>query len=480
MPSQILDLPFTAEEMLRMGPHFPALNMVVDGLEEQERRLRRERLEVAESRVHAENKRRKLGLGDADPRKDVWDQEESRQKKISLYKLYLQNTPLGEIVDKIAKRFISGKWSVVPRPTLPGVKKQRVGKKRDLALLLDFLYNCNDQEDFDQLQYKFAQDALLFGESYLEVDSVNGIPVALYSLPTPYMDFVADKYNQVKNYTYAKPDNLTKMVPVSKEMIHRVWVPHLINPLRGFAVIEGMVNPLFSDQMMIKSNQTTFQNIGSSSQIVYEMGPSSSQSMARQLQSWLRENYTGIFNAGNERIMYGGTAAKVLNQKPLDSEWLDGREANRKEIKGRMHVPDDFTDETSERNFRFDVLDFLKSVWLEKFNYGIIQQRFGIDDWVLDLSFADYAADPYHERVKTVGEKRKEGQLEGSTAFDDIPLIALETHAQDQKQRPGLASRTPGGDNPVSRTKRLSRTPPGGGKDKKGASKPPAPPGGQL
>lgn len=477
--ARVLDLPLTESEVAAFEPHMPLVNAVMDNLDEQERRLRAERIELQEA-LDKLSGRRTVPVGDNDPRKSVWDQEDSRQRKAGLYKLYLQNAPLGEIVDKIAKRFISGNWSIVPRPTLPGVKNKRKGKKGELMILLDFFFNTNGDEDYKQLLYKFALDIMIYGESYFEIEWWQNKPLNIYSLPTAYMDFVADKFNVVKYYTFAKPSDTLASKPkrIDTKYIFRVWVPELNNPLRAFSVIEGMVNPLFNDQMMIKTQQSSFQNLSSSAQVLYEMGPSSSMPMAKQLQVWLRENYSGVQNAGNERILFGGAKASVLNLRPLDSEFLKGREVNKEEIHGRMHVPVDFKDETAERNFRFDVLDFLIGMWCEKVNFGIIQQGFKITDWVQQIYPADYAADPYSERVKTLGEKRKEQQLEGKTPFDDYPLIVLETHAQDQKQRVGIASRTPGSDGPVPRSKRLTRTSPGQGKDKQGTSKPPAPPKG--
>lgn len=472
----------TTEEWSALERHATLIESVFSEMENKGQMVEKERAALREALDAVQAERRKIATGIDDPRQTVWNQDESRRKKAALYKLYIQSVTLGEVTDKIAKRFISGKWSIIPRPSLGGVKKKKgkkpKGKVGELLLLLDFLYNVNDDENFNQLLYKFIQDMILFGESYIELAYRNNIPANMYSLPTPNMEYVADKFNVVKSYTFGSIESsiLLKQKKIKPEYVFRTWVPSLLNPLRGFSVVEGMVNPVFSDQMMIRSQQSTFQNLYSSAPVVYEMKENSTSSMAKSFTTWLRENSWGVNNSGNERVLYGGVQAKALALKPLEAEFLDGREVNKKEIKGRMHVPDDFTDETSERNFRFDVLDFYKELFLEAFNYAIIQRRFKIQDWVLDISFADYAADPYAERVKTLGEKRKEQQLEEETKYDGEPLIVFETHAQDQNQTAGKASKTPGSDDPVARSKRGSRTAPGKGKDKKGASKPPAPP----
>lgn len=469
------------EEWSALERHSSLIESVFSEMENKGQMVERERTALQEALGAIQAERRKLATGTDDPRQSIWNQDESRRKKQALYKLYLQSTTLGEVTDKIAKRFISGKWSIIPRPSLGGIKKKKgkkpKGKVGELLVLLDFLYNVNDDENFNQLLYKYVQDMILFGESYIEMSYRNGKPSNMYSLPTPYMEYVADKFNVVKKYTFGTPDNsITKMKALKPEYVFRTWVPNLLNPLRGFSVVEGMVNPIFSDQMMVRSQQSTFQNLYSSAPVVYEMKENSTSSMAKSFTAWLRDNSWGVNNSGNERVLYGGVQAKALALKPLEAEFLDGREVNKSEIKGRMHVPEDFTDETSERNFRFDVLDFYKELFLEAFNYTIIQRRFGIQDWVLDISFADYAADPYAERVKMLGEKRKEQQLEEETPYDRTPLIVFETHAQDQNQTAGKASKTPGSDDPVARSKRGSRTKPGKGKDKKGTDKPPAPP----
>lgn len=388
------------------------------------------------------------------PSSDLFSVDDNRRRKAALYDLWRQSALLGAATDVIAKRFISGSWSIVPRKDRSGNALQ--GNVADQLVLLEFFAHCNADEDFNQILYKTVLDLMIFGETYQEVVSKGGIPYELYSCNTIAMDYVPDGYGGVKYYTYRAPFDAKRPKRIPPEGILRLWLPALDNAQRAFAVVEGMVNPLYSDQMMVKTQQKTFENMGSAAQVVYTLPPGSERTQAEALMEYLEEMYSGVLNAGRERVLFGGATANALMLRGLDADFLQGRKESRYEALGRIGVPPAMvsliesgnlgggTGESQERSFLQNVLQFYANLVLEKLTYGLIVKRFGVMEWVLDLQFADVVGDPYQEKLKTLDEKRAEQGLGPLPAGRGaLTILEVESRAiMEQVQALGLPDAT--------------------------------------
>lgn len=412
--------------------------------------LLRERQEaILEARAATERASlatRRLATDPSPDQEGVWDAGDNRKRKRGLYNLWRRSTLVGTFVDVIAKRFVSGDWMIVPRVRRDGTKLK--GSTRDQLLLLDFFSNCNEDEDFKQILYKGVVDHLVFGETYLELVPKAGIPYELYSCNTMGMDFIGDGYGGVKWYTYGTLDATRRLKRIPTESIVRSWMPDISNTQKAFSLLEGMVDPLYSDSMMTKVQQKTFENMGSASETTYNLPPGSTREQAQALGVYLDELYSGVNNAGRERITFGGVNVQVNNRKGLDADFLQGRATAKTEVLGRAHVPPAMvaliesgnigggTGESQEKSFRQNVLNFYRSLFLEKLTYQIIVQGFHIAEWVLDVQYADFDTDPYSERVKTVNQKREEAGDPAIPGFD-IPIIAFETRSIVPELAPG-------------------------------------------
>jgi hypothetical protein len=386
---------------------------------------------------------------DAEPGPEQYSATDNRTRKAKLYQLYKQSTTFGSAVDVVAKRFISGEWAIVPRKVLsPRTGRQTTiaGDPHDQLLLMEYFRYCNQDEDFKQILQKQVKDIMVFGETYSEIVYRAGIPYELYSCNTVAMDYVPDGYGGVKRYTYQKPGASRRPTPIDPTLIVRVWDPDLLDAQAGFSSAQGAVNPLFSDQMMVRTQQATFANMGSSAQVHYQMEQGDAKS-AEALRALVADQYSGPRNAARERVTFGAKVV-ALNLKGLDSDFLKGREEARYETLGRMHVPPHMvslieagnlgggTGEAQERNFINNVLNYYKSLILEKLTYQIIVLRFGIAAWVLDLTFADYAADEYESKCRTINEVRAESgrpPIPGG----DVPILIVEHRGLQPEVAPG-------------------------------------------
>jgi len=413
MPPQVAVPPDEADLL-----NHPAMRLLREQMEAERVNYRAEAARLRQTRTNL-NRQAASGKPDHDG-KDLWKSTNNRLRKRGLYDLYKQSVILGSIVDIIAKRFVSGTWSIAPLKDVAGIADVNwTGDPGDQLLLAEFFSHCNEAEDLKQMLYGWVIDLCIYGETYIETTFQAGVPYELYSCATAFMDYIDDGYGRVIAYTFADPtDALAKPKLIDPETITRIWVPDRERPLQPFSLIEGMVNALYSDQMMVRTQHKTFENMGSAAQVVYEMGEDSSEESADRFVTKLEEQYSGVQNAGRERVLYSGTKAYALNLKGIDADFLQGRKEARYEALGRAGVTPAMiglietgnigggTGDAQERSFVQNVLHFYKHFICEKGNYGIINRQWYITGWALNVTFADVIGDPDASSVETLDEKR--------------------------------------------------------------------------
>ena len=413
-----------------------------------EARELRERL--ADRRTGAPRRQATSGEGDRDA---IWNTHDNRKRKRGLYELWRKSTVLGTAVDVIAKRFVSGHWLLEPRSKYQGRQdKTSRDNKAHWLLLMEFLSYCNESEDFKQILYKSIIDLIVFGETYLEVVWKGPVPFELYTCDAVSMDYAGDGYGGVKYFTYGRPDAYKRLKRIDPQAIIRVWTADQQNPQRAWTPLENMINPLYSDNMMVRTQQKTFENMGSYGHIVYNLPVGSTREQARQLNVYFDEQFSGVNNARRDRVTFGGVTVQELKNSGLDADFLKGRNEARYESLGRLHVPPAMvsliesgnigggTGEAQERAFLNNTVYFYGGLLMEKLTYQLAVRRFAIEDWVISIKYADFFGDPFQESAKTVNEKRRELELPPLPGCD-VPIIMLTTRM--------LLPAVPAGDEPV-------------------------------
>lgn len=398
---------------------------------------------------------RQAAEGKRDERALIWESSNARQRKRALYEVYKRNTILGSVVDAVALRFVSGSWSVAPLKAIAGVTGTvPTGAPAEQMVLAEFFNNCNPFEDLKQILLTVVKQLLIFGESYLETVHKGPLPWELYTTNCMLMDFVRDGYGGVSYYTYGDTDQQSRLKRIDLRGITRIWLPAGDDVQKPFSPLEGMVNTLYADTMMVKTQEKTFENMGSASRVIYELPPNTTADDADLMIAFDEEHYAGALNAGRDRYLYGGTKANAVNLKGLEADFLDGRKRNDIEIMGRLLVPPQMVSvveqgalggdagAAQERSFIQNVLTFYKGQILEKINYHIVNQGFGIYLWLLDIAIASTVVDPLADQTDTVNEKRVErgkAPVEGG----DVTFVQLQYRAVVPEYAPGTEPSDP-------------------------------------
>jgi hypothetical protein len=402
----------------------PAFRQEWERLQEERRAVRTEALHVRAAKRSLAQKRQTVTGGDQQ-KQSIWAGSDERARKNALYDLYVQSTVLGSVIDVIARRFVSGVWSIAP-PKGQGDSgaQQKQGAPAARLALADFFGYCNANEDFNQILYKSVIDLCVFGETFWEVVPRAGVPYALYSLPAPKMDTLWDSYGDITGYTIGSADAPGMPKALDPQWIIRTWVPSPKDPMKAFAIAEGAVNPLYTDQQMVRSQQKTFENMGSQAQVVHNLPESYGRDQALDYQNYLEEMHSGVLNTARELVTYGGATVQALQLRGPDAPFLAGRDEARYEVYGRTGVPGSMVghesaghlggagvSESQERNFVQNVLHFYRHILLEKLNFRVVGEMFGVEGWVVQLDFADVLGDAVAPLMVTQNEKRAQQGL---------------------------------------------------------------------
>jgi phage portal protein BeeE len=127
-------------------------------------------------------------------------QTDRRSLLNQLYEVYLSCPWAWACVNAISRTITAG-GLVTDWDTDTGEGDEEAPDKPAEVLALERLLKfCNPQEDMRQLLRGVVADLLVFGDAYIEVVWIGGIPVSLYSLDCPSTFPLADQHGLVSGY----------------------------------------------------------------------------------------------------------------------------------------------------------------------------------------------------------------------------------------------------------------------------------------
>ncbi len=256
---------------------------------------------------------------------------------------------------------------------------------------------CNEREDIRQLLRGVIIDLLIFGDAYLEVVWLAGIPVALYSLDAPSMYPVADKHGRVSGYV-----QLTEMQQRAEFEEHEVIHISLDSPrsgVYGISPTEAALLPITTWLFCSATVKETFRK-GNPPNIHVDFPQSMDKTeINRWVAQYLARNL-GPRNIGTPIPTKGGASVHELKQGSL-AEYLTTKDQARDEILATFGVPPaeagvietgnigGGTGESQRKTFLSNTCSPIAELVLEKIVYAIVRQGFGIVDWTLKFAEVD-------------------------------------------------------------------------------------------
>lgn len=276
-----------------------------------------------------------------------------------------------------------------------------------LALERLFAY-CNDREDIRQLMRGVIVDLLVFGDAYIEVVWMANIPVALYSLDAPSVFPIADEHGKVSAYV-----QLTDMGQRAefepRDVIH-ISLDSPRSGVFGVSPTQAALLPITAWLFAAATAKEIFRK-GNPPSIHVDFPQSMGEPQLNRWDAMYAARNIGPRNIGTPIITKGGATINELKQGSL-AEYLDFLNQKRDEILSTYGVPPaeagviesgnlgGGTGESQRKTFLMNTCNPIAELVLEKLNFHIVKQGFGIDSWHVKFAEVDMRDSEVIERIR--------------------------------------------------------------------------------
>ncbi len=332
--------------------------------------------------------------------------QERIQILTQLYQAYLTCPWVSGPVDLIARTATAGGLNVVVedisdhKGTIPEDPPEVLRLRRMIKF-------CNPREDMVQLLRQTAIDLLLFGDAYLEVVTLLGEPVALYTLDATTMTVLCDEHGEVTGYKQ-DVDGIRSANFKKDEVIHI----SLDAPRGGMYGVGPAQKALLPVTAWLFTESTIKENFrrGDPPRLHVDLGTMKDNDVQR----W-REMYTvnnlGPKAVGAPVITTGGGVVSVIDPRKVQ-DYLATSKQLRDEIISCFGTPPSKlgiietgnigagTGEAQDKTFRVNTIYPIQALILEKLNYQLLQKGFGISGWHLEFGEIDMRDSEVVERIR--------------------------------------------------------------------------------
>jgi HK97 family phage portal protein len=312
---------------------------------------------------------------------------------------------MSSAIGVIARTVTAGGLQIVPDDDVPEDEvPEEPPEVLNLRRLMKF---TNETQDIIQLLRMVITSLQLFGDAYIEVIWLLGQPVALYLLDATTMTVIADSHGEVTGYRQ-DVDGLRQ----AEFKIHEVVHISLDSPrggLYGVSPAQLALLPVTAWIFTMATIQECFRR-GDPPRIHVDLAHYEDT----DIQRW-REQYQ-VFNlgpkaVGNPVITSGGGAVQVLDPRKV-SDYLDTERVLRDQIIAAFGVPPSKvgiietgnigggSGEAQNKSFQVNTVIPIANLLLEKLNYHIVQQGFGIKGWHLEFAEVDFRDSLTVEQVR--------------------------------------------------------------------------------
>ncbi len=313
-----------------------------------------------------------------------------------LYQAYLTCPWVSAPIDLIARTVTAGGLQVVPDTAHDGDVPPDSPEVLRLKRLLRF---TNPREDMVQLLRSCVIDLNLFGDAYIEVVSLLGEPVALYSLDATTMTVVADDHGEVSGYIQ-QVDGLggTRFAEFTVDQVIHISLDAPRGGVYGVGPAQKALLPVTAWLFTEATIKECFRR-GDPPRLHVELG----HLQDTDVQRW-REQYM-VYNLGPKAvgtpvITTGGGGVQVLDPRKV-TDYLAASKQLRDEIIACFGVPPGKvsiiesgnlgggTGESQDKTLRVNTIIPIAQLLLEKINFHLVQQGFGIADSHIEFGEID-------------------------------------------------------------------------------------------
>lgn len=331
-----------------------------------------------------------------------------RSSMIDLYGAYLSCPWVWTGVNAISRTITAG-GLVADWDSDSGEGDQPEPDKPPAVLALERLLSfCSPTGDLRQLLRNVVVDLLVFGDAYIEVTWVADIPVALYNLDCPTIYPNADEHGTISKYVQITEwGQRAEFEP--REVIH-IGLDSPRSGVFGVSPVQAAMLPITAwlhaaatgKEMMRKGLPPTLH-------VDFPAGKAEPE-QNRWLARYMQRN-VGAKNIGTPVATAGGAhVAELAAGRSTDVETYLTQK--RDEILACLGVPPakagviesgnlgGGTGDSQDKTFKVNTCQPIAELILEKINYAIVKQAFGITDWRVKFRDFDYRDSTIIETIR--------------------------------------------------------------------------------
>lgn len=305
----------------------------------------------------------------------------------------------------IARTVTAGGLQIVPDDDLP--EDEAPEEPPEVLRLRKLMRFTNPTEDIIQLLRNVITDLLLFGDSYLEVITLLGEPVALYLLDATTMTVLSDEHGEVTGYRQDVDGMRTASWDINGVIHISLDAPR--GGLYGVSPAQLALLPITAWIFTMATIQETFRR-GDPPRMHVDLAHFEDNDVQR----W-REQYT-VYNlgpkaVGNPLITTGGGAVQVLDPRKV-TDYLDAERVLRDQIISSFGVPPSKvgiietgnigggSGEAQNKSFQINTVIPIANLLLEKLNYHLVKVGFKIQGWHFEFAEVDFRDSITVEQVR--------------------------------------------------------------------------------
>lgn len=325
-----------------------------------------------------------------------------------LYEAYLACPWSWSCVNAIARTVTSG-GLVTDWDQDTGEGNQDAPDKPPEVLALEtFLDFCNPTQDIRQVLRNAVADLEVFGGAYLEVAWWGSIPVAIWNQDFPTTTPIADEHGAITGYVQVS-DYGQRAKFETKQIIY-ISLDSARAGVFGVSPTQAMMGPITAWLFGASTGKELFRK-GLPANVHVDLPSSMSEPETRRWSSQYLSGNLGAKNIGRPIITRNGGKVNQLQagKVPDVLAFLDQK---RDEIVAGYGVPPakagiiesgnlgGGTADGQDVTYRVDTCGPIADLILEKLNFHITAQGFGITDWKLKFGEVDYRASLIIEQIR--------------------------------------------------------------------------------
>lgn len=324
-----------------------------------------------------------------------------------LYQAYVTCPWVSSPVDLIARTATAGGLDVV----VNDVGSQADGKippdPPEVQRLRRLIQFTNPREDMIQLLRSCVIDLLLFGDSFIEIVTLLGEPVALYTLDATTMTVQCDEHGEVSGY-HQDVDGIRTTDFKPNQVIH-ISLDAPRGGVYGVSPAQKALLPVTAWLFTEATIKECFRR-GDPPRLHVDLGSMKEQDVRKWQEKYTVTNL-GPKAVGTPVVTTGGGIVNVIDPRKV-ADYLSTARQLRDEIISTFGVPPaklgiiesgnlgGGTAEGQDKSFRVNTIIPVQNLVLEKFNFHLLQQGFGIYDWHLEFGEIDFRDSKVVEEIR--------------------------------------------------------------------------------